>query len=63
MDNTEKKKGGAREGAGRKSTGVQGKTSTITLRLAPSEKELLEKKAKAKNKSMTRFLIDLALDS
>ena len=55
------KRGGAREGAGRKTTGVRGKTSAITLRIAPEEKAVIDQRAKEAGKTTSRYMIDLAL--
>lgn len=59
----EKKHGGAREGAGRKTTGVAGKTTNISFRISPEEKAIIDEKAKAAGKSTSRYMIDLALSS
>lgn len=59
----EKKHGGAREGAGRKTTGVAGKTTNISFRISPKEKAIIDEKAKAAGKSTSRYMIDLALNS
>ena len=56
-------RGGARKGAGRKTTGVPGKTINISFRISPAEKSIIETKAKAAGKSTSRFLIDLALNA
>lgn len=58
-----KKRGGAREGAGRKSTGEKGKTSNISFRISPEEKRIIEEKAAKAGKTTSRFMIDLALDA
>jgi len=62
MEEQKKSWGGAREGAGRKSTGEAGKSATITLRLSPGEKAALEQLAKAAGKSLTRYVLDRALE-
>lgn len=59
----ESKRGGAREGAGRKATGEKGKTSNICIRLSPTEKRIIETKAASLGKSTSRYLIDLALNA
>ena len=59
----ESKRGGAREGAGRKTTGEKGKTSNICIRLSPTEKQIIDEKAKAAGKSTSRYMVDLALNA
>lgn len=54
-------RGGARPGAGRKTTGVAGKTASVTLRISPKEKEVIERKAAETGKTVSRYMIDLAL--
>ena len=60
---TKKTRGGARQGAGRKTTGEAGKTSAITVRISPGEKAAIEAKAKLAGKTVSRYIIDLALNS
>ena len=54
MTDEKKKSGGAREGAGRKTTGVAGKTCNINFRISPEEKAVIDEKAKAAGKSTSR---------
>lgn len=63
MEERKKSWGGARAGAGRKTSGEAGKTTTVTLRLSPGEKASLEQKARAAGKSLTRYVLDLALEA
>ena len=63
MQEEKKKRGGARDGAGRKTTGVAGKTTNISFRISPEEKAIIDEKAKAAGKSTSRYMIDLALNS
>lgn len=58
-----KKHGGAREGAGRKTTGEPGKSCNVNFRISPEEKAIIDAKAKAAGKSTSRFMIDLALST
>ena len=60
---SKKTRGGARAGAGRKTTGEAGKTSAITVRISPGEKTAIEAKAKQAGKSLSRYIIDLALSA
>ncbi|MBQ4015331.1 MAG: hypothetical protein II610_08805 [Treponema sp.] len=60
---SKKTRGGARAGAGRKTTGEAGKTSVITVRISPGEKATIEAKAKQAGKSVSRYIIDLALSA
>ncbi len=59
----EKKHGGAREGAGRKTTGIAGKTCNINFRISPEEKAIIDAKAKSAGKTTSRYMIDLALNA
>ena len=63
MEDEKKKRGGAREGAGRKTTGVAGNTCIINFRISPEEKAVIDEKAKAAGKSTSRYMIDLALNA
>lgn len=58
MEDT-KKHGGARKGAGRPSTGDPTKKFSISART--SEYEQIIEKAKKAKKSISRYLVDLAL--
>ncbi|MBQ6782275.1 MAG: DUF1778 domain-containing protein [Treponema sp.] len=59
----EKKRGGFRQGSGRKTTGERGKTSNICFRISPEEKAIIDAKAKAAGKTTSRYMIDLALNA
>lgn len=63
MSETKSGRGGAREGAGRKTSGVSGKTAMLSIRISPKEKAIIDEKAKQAGKSTTRYIIDLALNS
>lgn len=63
MTETMKKHGGAREGAGRKTTGTPGKSCNLNFRISPEEKTIIDAKAKAAGKTTSRFMIDLALST
>ena len=63
MEDVKKKRGGAREGAGRKTTCVAGKNCNINFRISPEEKAVIDEKAKAAGKSTSRYMIDLALNA
>lgn len=59
----ENKHGGARKGAGRKASGIPGKTINMSFRISPEEKAVIDSKARAAGKSTARFIIDLALNA
>lgn len=73
MSDEEKKstRGGRREGAGRKAGGTnpnagrkpdgEPKTANIGFKLAPSELAMIKEKAAARGKSMSRYLVELAI--
>lgn len=54
-------RGGAREGAGRKTTGEKGKSANLNFRLSPDELETIKALAEQAGKSVSRYLVDLAL--
>ena len=55
-------RGGAREGAGKKNTGARGKTANLNFRLSPQELETIKLLASQAGKSVSRYLVDLALE-
>ena len=54
--------GGARPGAGRKPTGRLKIFANTTISLLPEELEQIRMLAKEKGKSVSKFLVDLALE-
>ena len=60
---TKKTRGGARPGAGRKTTGEKGKTTNISFRISPEEKRIIDEKAAQAGKTTSRYMIDLALNA
>ena len=61
MSEEQKKRGGAREGAGRKPTGRLKMFANTTISGTPEEIAELKRLAKDSGKTVSRFLIDLAL--
>ncbi len=60
--NKEHKRGGAREGSGRKPTGRIKIFSTTTISGTDEEIKLLKEQAKAAGKSVSRYVLDWVLD-
>lgn len=61
MSDEEKKRGGFREGSGRKPTGRLKQFANTTISGTPEEIELLKTKAKEAGKSVSRFIIEKIL--
>ena len=61
MSNEEKKRGGFREGSGRKPTGRLKQFANTTISGTPEEIELLKSKAKEAGKTVSRFVIEKIL--
>lgn len=59
--NKEHKRGGAREGSGRKATGRLTIFANTTISGSPEEIALLKEQAKAENKSVSRYVLDWVL--
>jgi hypothetical protein len=60
-ENEEKKRGGFREGSGRKPTGRLKQFANTTISGTPEEIELLKSKAKEAGKTVSRFVIEKIL--